>query len=89
MQRWKQVLFVSRTPARSRRWLVETIRCIEAIGRPEFTLADLYLHEAVLARSFPDNSHIRPKLRQQLQKLRDANYLTFEGAGRYRLLPPA
>ena len=44
---------------------------VEAVGRPEFTLADVYAHEAALAALYPGNNNVRPKIRQQLQVLRD------------------
>ncbi|RJQ53985.1 MAG: restriction endonuclease, partial [Nitrospiraceae bacterium] len=31
----------------------------------------------------PDNKHIRPKIRQQLQILRDKGIVEFKGQGRY------
>ncbi|HDT15115.1 MAG TPA: hypothetical protein ENN55_02790 [Firmicutes bacterium] len=33
----------------------------------------------------PENRNIKPKIRQQLQFLRDKGYLYFEGKGRYVL----
>jgi chromosome condensin MukBEF MukE localization factor len=35
---------------------------------------------------FPDNKHVREKLRQQMQKLRDLGLVSFLGGGRYELL---
>ena len=54
------------------------------MGRPEFTLADVYAHEAALAALYPGNNNVRPKIRQQLQVLRDQGWLTFSGRGIYR-----
>lgn len=59
--------------------------CVEAIGRPEFTLEEVYAFEPRLAHVYPANSNIRPKITQQLQVLRDMGWLTFEGRGRYAL----
>ena len=56
-----------------------------SILRPEFTLEDVYAFERRLEAAYPDNRNVRPKIRQQLQVLRDAGFLTFEGRGRYRL----
>jgi type II restriction enzyme len=67
----------------TRSWLVETLRCIDQLGR-DFTLAELYAFEPAFRTRFPSNRHIRPKLRQQLQRLRDAGLIAFLGAGRYR-----
>jgi len=36
-----------------------------------FTTQDAYAHERKLRRSHPENNHIRAKIRQQLQVLRD------------------
>lgn len=70
----------------ARTWLVETLRCVEKLG-PEFTLAEVYAFEAVFRDRHPGNRHIRPKLRQQLQRLRDAGLVAFLGDGRYRRMP--
>ncbi|WP_439549993.1 DpnI domain-containing protein [Falsiroseomonas sp.] len=69
----------------ARTWLVDTLRCVERLGS-EFTLAEVYGFEAEFGRRHPGNQHIRPKLRQQLQRLRDAGLLAFLGHGRYRRL---
>lgn len=57
---------------------------VEAIGRPEFTLDDVYAHEASLSALYPGNNNVRPKIRQQLQVLRDRDWLAFNGRGTYR-----
>ena len=55
-------------------------------GRPDFTLTDLYAFEARLSALHPANRHVRPKIRQQLQVLRDRGWLAFgERRGRYRV----
>ncbi|MCC7268444.1 MAG: hypothetical protein IT546_14060, partial [Caulobacteraceae bacterium] len=48
-------------------------------------LADVYAFEDRLARLYPGNRNVRPKIRQQLQVLRDQGYLDFVGRGLYRL----
>jgi predicted Rdx family selenoprotein len=48
-----------------------------------FALADLYAFEGELEGSFPHNKHIKAKIRQQLQVLRDFGLITFHGGGRY------
>jgi hypothetical protein len=47
------------------------MRAVEAVGRPEFTLDDVYAHEAALSALYPGNNNIRSKIRQQLQVFRD------------------
>ena len=69
----------------ARGWLVDVMACIESMNRAEFTLQDMYRFEAVLKAKHPDNQHIREKIRQQLQCLRDRGYLDFIKRGQYRL----
>jgi type II restriction enzyme len=52
----------------------------------EFTLADVYGHVDSLAKLHPHNRHVRDKIRQQLQVLRDLGLLQFLGGGSYRLI---
>ncbi|MGB8098830.1 MAG: DpnI domain-containing protein [Terracidiphilus sp.] len=68
-----------------RGWATLTLAAIRKLSRPEFTLGDLYSMERSFAEVFPNNRNIRPKIRQQLQVLRDLGYLDFLGAGHYRL----
>jgi type II restriction enzyme len=60
------------------------MKAVEAIGRAEFELTDVYAFEARLSALYPSNNNVRPKIRQQLQVLRDHGYLEFLGGGRYR-----
>ncbi len=56
------------------------------LGASEFTLEDFNIRfEQELAFLHPKNRHIRPKIRQQLQVLRDRNVLEFLGHGHYRV----
>jgi hypothetical protein len=50
------------------------------------TLADVYAHAGALAKLYPNNAHVRDKIRQQLQVLRDdCGLLEFTTPGNYRL----
>ncbi len=56
------------------------------LGSSEFTLKDFNTRfEQELASLHPKNQHVKPKMRQQLQVLRDRNVLEFLGHGRYRV----
>lgn len=85
LEKWRSTLFLRDRPAASRGWLIEVMKCVEAIGRNAFSLDDVYAFEGRLAQVYPGNNNIRPKIRQQLQVLRDQGYLEFVGRGRYRL----
>lgn len=69
-----------------RGWTLDVLRAVESLNKREFTLDDAYSAETHLSRLHPANRHIRPKIRQQLQVLRDLGFLRFLGHGRYRLL---
>lgn len=49
-----------------------------------FFLSDLYAFEPYFKTVYPNNLHIKDKLRQILQHLRDKSLLAFEGEGKYK-----
>ncbi|MDE1939805.1 MAG: hypothetical protein KGI68_12350, partial [Alphaproteobacteria bacterium] len=59
----------------------------ELIGKAEFELDDVYGFEQRLSGIYPNNRHVKEKIRQQLQVLRDQGFLDFVSRGRYRLRP--
>lgn len=81
---WSRLRFIEKRKGESRGWLVEVMRCAQKIREPNFTLADIYEFESELSAIFPRNNNVRPKIRQQLQVLRDGGYLEFLGNGVYR-----
>jgi len=85
LAQWRSTLFLRDAGVAARGWLIEVMKCVEAIGRDSFTLADAYAFEARLAALYPGNNNVRPKIRQQLQVLRDRGWLEFLGRGRYRV----
>jgi len=54
-------------------------------GNPEFTNDDAYTLTTRLEKLHPGNRHIRDKIRQQLQVLRDAGLLLHVQPGRWRI----
>jgi type II restriction enzyme len=69
-----------------RGWTLDVLNIIKSLNKTEFELKEVYEHEALLAKLHPANAHIQPKIRQQLQELRDMKLLKFLGDGHYRLL---
>jgi len=69
-----------------RGWTLDVLQIVQSLGKLEFTLADVYAHADVLAKLHPNNRHVRDKIRQQLQVLRDLGLLTFLGDGSYGLI---
>ena len=68
----------------SRNWMMDVLNCINRIHRQDFSLDDVYGFETVLQGMHPYNSNIRPKIRQQLQFLRDKGIIEFVGRGKYK-----
>lgn len=85
LQQWEKSLFLRSKNIAARGWLVEVMTCCESLGSREFSLDDVCTFEKSLSALYPDNRHVKQKIRQQLQVLRDAGYLEFVGRGRYRL----
>ena len=88
MEQWQSTLFLRRQGLTRRGWLIEVMKCVDLIGPSTFTLEDVYVHEQRLSAIYPDNRNVRPKIRQQLQVLRNNGYLDFVGRGRYRRRVP-
>jgi type II restriction enzyme len=55
------------------------------LGKTEFSNDDVYQFEHALARLHPDNRNVKPKIRQQLQVLRDAGFLVHAGPSEWHL----
>jgi len=85
LAKWKRTLFLRRESVEARGWVIEVMKAVEMIGRPEFDIDDVYGFEARLSAIYPGNNNVKPKIRQQLQVLRDNGYLDFLGLCRYRL----
>jgi len=68
----------------NRGWTVDVLSILRTIGEKEFSLADAYRFEGHLGELHARNRNIRPKIRQQLQVLRDLGFLEFLGRGRYK-----
>ncbi len=75
---------LSQVAASARGWTLDVLNALHKIGRQEFTLDEAYAFEAELAVLHPNNNNVRPKIRQQLQVLRDAGLLEFVAPGKYR-----
>ncbi len=69
----------------ARSWARTVLNCVHRIGRSRFSLAEIYAFEPELTLLYPSNQNLKAKIRQQLQVLRDAGLLLFEGRGMYRI----
>jgi len=81
---WKRFSFLLGKSSLSRGWLTDVLAYIRKLDQETFTLDQVYTFENQLAKLHPRNRHIRPKIRQQLQVLRDQKVIRFLGKGVYK-----
>jgi len=86
VKKWEKTQFLKTKSLESRGWVTDVLKCVQELRREKFSLADVYQFENYLSELHPANNNVRPKIRQQLQVLRDAGLLEFLGRGGYRLL---
>ena len=79
---WKKMFFMSSKRPDFNGWTSDVLRCVEELD-DRFSLDEVYSYDKYLRELHPLNNNVRPKIRQQLQILRDNKVLRFEGNGRY------
>jgi Dam-replacing family/Dam-replacing HTH domain len=82
---WQKTLFLRDESLESRGWLLDVMKCVESLGKREFTLDEVYGFDRYLGELHPGNQNVRPKIRQQLQYLRNRGFMDFVSRGNYRL----
>ncbi len=86
LREWQRTLFLREEKEISARgWLLDVMKCVEKLGSKEFYLNEVYAFVSELSIKHPENRHIKDKIRQQLQILRDKGYLEFVDRGKYKL----
>jgi type II restriction enzyme len=76
LEKWQSTLFLrDQKDVSAKGWLLRIIKCIEKIGKRTFPIDELYRFEPELKAAYPSNQHIREKMRQKLQILRDKGFL--------------
>jgi type II restriction enzyme len=85
LEEWQKTLFLRDQSLEARGWLLDVMRCVESLGKRDFTLDEVYAFERHLGDVYPGNQNIKPKIRQQLQYLRDRGFIDFVSRGNYRL----
>lgn len=80
----KKTEFIKQYRLDARGWILDVLNCVNQIEENSFSLEQVYRFENILAAKHPDNQHVREKIRQQLQVLRDKGIIEFQGRGYYR-----
>jgi type II restriction enzyme len=84
-EKFKRVKPLKDISVAQRGWTLDVLNAIRRLGKTEFTTADAYAFTRELEKLHPDNRHVRDKIRQQLQVLRDAGLLLHIERGVWRL----
>ena len=67
----KQISIITCQNRRVRGWTLDTLKVVRRLGKPRFRIGDVYEFEEELQADHPSNHNVRPKIRQQMQVLRD------------------
>lgn len=88
LEKWQKTVFLKDIKKDDLKgWILDIMNCIESLNKENFTLKEIYNFEKDLKNLHPENNNIKAKIRQQLQFLRDKNYLEFlEKKWNYKLL---
>ena len=67
-----------------RGWTLDVLTAVRSLGKIEFANQDLYELAPHFEKLYPGNRHVRDKIRQQLQNLRNMGLLEHVAPGRWR-----
>jgi type II restriction enzyme len=82
-EEFSRVRKLAELPPTLRGWTLDVLATIRKLGKARFSLQELYQLEPYLQRIHPRNQNVRPKIRQQLQVLRDLGLVEFASPGNY------
>jgi len=84
-EKFKRVKPLKDIAITQRGWTLDVLNIVRRLGKLEFTNDEVYAHDRELEQLHPENRNVRPKIRQQLQILRDTGLLIHVESGRWRL----
>jgi len=79
---WKKMFFLNLKKPQFRGWTSDILKIVEELPE-KFSLNEIYKYENYLKEIYPLNNNIKPKIRQQLQILRDNKIIKFDFRGSY------
>ena len=82
-EQFQKTLFLRTQSIASRGWTLDVLQCIDKL-EANFSLNQVYAFADLLKLKYPENNHIKDKIRQQLQVLRDRGIIEFVQRGHYR-----
>ncbi|GAF56804.1 LOW QUALITY PROTEIN: type II restriction enzyme DpnI [Psychrobacter sp. JCM 18901] len=84
-QQFQKTLFLRKQSMASRGWTLDVWQCIDRLD-VSFSLNQVYAFASELQLKHPENNHVKDKIRQQLQVLRDKGIIEFVSRGHYQKL---
>ena len=85
-KRYERFKFLLEKRPELRGWTSDVLKVVRALNKDNFTLEEVYAQEPSLKKLHPTNKHIRAKIRQQLQLLRDKGLVEFVKPGSYKII---
>jgi len=82
---YKSLAPLSKLTLKRRGWTLDVLNVVRSLGKKSFSLDEVYARADSLAGLHPENRHVRDKIRQQLQVLRDGGFVEFLAPGNYRI----
>jgi type II restriction enzyme len=86
--KYSQLTPLTRVDADVRGWTLDVLRVARSLRKSHFSLDELYAYEGELKSLHPTNRNVKPKIRQQLQRLRDLGIIEFGSPGHYQFRKP-
>jgi type II restriction enzyme len=82
-EEFSRIRRLAELPPPVRGWTLDVLTAIRKLEKAHFSLQELYRLEPYLQSLHPHNRNVRPKIRQQLQILRDLGLVEFSSPGNY------
>jgi len=87
-EEFSRIRKLAEVPPSVRGWTLDVLTTIRKLAKARFSLQELYELEPYLQNIHPHNRNVRPKIRQQLQVLRDLGLIEFRSPANYALRGP-
>ncbi|HZF00739.1 MAG TPA: DpnI domain-containing protein, partial [Methylomirabilota bacterium] len=84
-EKFKKVKPLKDISVSQRGWTLDVLNIVRRLGKPEFTNEEVYAFTHELEKLHPGNRHVRDKIRQQLQVLRDTGFLIHVSRSEWKL----
>lgn len=84
-EEFSRIRKLAEVPPSVRGWTLDVLTAVRRLAKPRFSLQELYGLEPYLQNIHPRNRNVRPKIRQQLQVLRDSGLIEFTSPGNYAI----